>query len=566
YWIDLPSLLSFRHHKKLGEKIALKAGMSTGDNIKFQRYWYEVSIKKTLITNKESNTKIDIHNIKWFPCSSGGEYRKWYGNNEIVVNWENNGYEIRNFKFENGKTRSAVRNDEYYFREGITWSKISQGNFCVRYRPKGFVFDDTGRCGFSNNKNELLYAAGLMCTPVVNHYLSILAPTLSFTSGELASVPYPEIEDEIIELVTNAIEIAKNDWDSQEQSWDYVCSPLLEHNSTQLLRNIYKQKINTNIKLVETLLLIENTINNIFIDKLQLDKTIIKAVLQSEITLLCNPNYRYKNIQDHTDLTNKYYTDITIDILSYIIGCMMGRYSLDREGLVYAHEGNKGFAELVAEDAYKTFPADNDGILPLMDDEWFDDDVTSRVKEFVRTVWGEEHLQENLEFIAESLCLYAIKPKKGESALDTIRRYLSTQFWKDHMKMYKKRPIYWLFSSGKEKAFECLVYLHRYNDATLARMRTEYVVPLLARYQANIDRLNEQVDGASGGEATRLKRERDSLSKKFNELRSFDDRLRHYADMRISIDLDDGVKVNYGKFGDLLADVKAITGNAPEII
>ncbi|EBE4666751.1 BREX-1 system adenine-specific DNA-methyltransferase PglX, partial [Salmonella enterica] len=550
----------------LGEKIALKAGMSTGDNIKFQRYWYEVSIKKTLITNKESNTKIDIHNIKWFPCSSGGEYRKWYGNNEIVVNWENNGYEIRNFKFENGKTRSAVRNDEYYFREGITWSKISQGNFCVRYRPKGFVFDDTGRCGFSNNKNELLYAAGLMCTPVVNHYLSILAPTLSFTSGELASVPYPEIEDEIIELVTNAIEIAKNDWDSQEQSWDYVCSPLLEHNSTQLLRNIYKQKINTNIKLVETLLLIENTINNIFIDKLQLDKTIIKAVLQSEITLLCNPNYRYKNIQDHTDLTNKYYTDITIDILSYIIGCMMGRYSLDREGLVYAHEGNKGFAELVAEDAYKTFPADNDGILPLMDDEWFDDDVTSRVKEFVRTVWGEEHLQENLEFIAESLCLYAIKPKKGESALDTIRRYLSTQFWKDHMKMYKKRPIYWLFSSGKEKAFECLVYLHRYNDATLARMRTEYVVPLLARYQANIDRLNEQVDGASGGEATRLKRERDSLSKKFNELRSFDDRLRHYADMRISIDLDDGVKVNYGKFGDLLADVKAITGNAPEII
>ncbi|TYN58864.1 BREX-1 system adenine-specific DNA-methyltransferase PglX, partial [Salmonella enterica subsp. enterica serovar Typhimurium] len=545
---------------------ALKAGMSTSDNIKFQRYWYEVSIKKTLITNKESNTKIDIHNIKWFPCSSGGEYRKWYGNNEIVVNWENNGYEIRNFKFENGKTRSAVRNDEYYFREGITWSKISQGNFCVRYRPKGFVFDDTGRCGFSNNKNELLYAAGLMCTPVVNHYLSILAPTLSFTSGELASVPYPEIEDEIIELVTNAIEIAKNDWDSQEQSWDYVCSPLLEHNSTQLLRNIYKQKINTNIKLVETLLLIENTINNIFIDKLQLDKTIIKAVLQSEITLLCNPNYRYKNIQDHTDLTNKYYTDITIDILSYIIGCMMGRYSLDREGLVYAHEGNKGFAELVAEDAYKTFPADNDGILPLMDDEWFDDDVTSRVKEFVRTVWGEEHLQENLEFIAESLCLYAIKPKKGESALDTIRRYLSTQFWKDHMKMYKKRPIYWLFSSGKEKAFECLVYLHRYNDATLARMRTEYVVPLLARYQANIDRLNEQVDGASGGEATRLKRERDSLSKKFNELRSFDDRLRHYADMRISIDLDDGVKVNYGKFGDLLADVKAITGNAPEII
>ncbi|EKK0606763.1 class I SAM-dependent DNA methyltransferase [Escherichia coli] len=240
------------------------------------------------------------------------------------------------------------------------------------------------------------------------------------------------------------------------------------------------------------------------------------------------------------DINKRHQCEVITDLISYIIGCMMGRYSLDREGLVYAHEGNKGFADLVAEGAYKTFPADSDGILPLMDDEWFEDDVASRVKEFVRTVWGEEHLQENLEFIAESLCLYAIKPKKGESALETIRRYLSTQ--------------------------ECLVYLHRYNDATLSRMRTEYVVPLLARYQANIDRLNDQLDEASGGEATRLKRERDSLIKKFSELRSYDDRLRHYADMRISIDLDDGVKVNYGKFGDLLADVKAITGNAPEVI
>ncbi|EDZ9581471.1 SAM-dependent methyltransferase, partial [Salmonella enterica subsp. enterica serovar Kentucky] len=169
------------------------------------------------------------------------------------------------------------------------------------------------------------------------------------------------------------------------------------------------------------------------------------------------------------------------------------------------------------------------------------------------------------DFIAESLCLYAVKPKKGESSLDTIRRYLSTQFWKDHMKMYKKRPIYWLFSSGKEKAFECLVYLHRYNEGTLSRMRTEYVVPLLARYQGNIDLVNDQLKNAESGAATtRLKKELDGLTKKFNELRNFDDRLRHYADRRITIDLDDGVKINYGKFGDLLADVKAITGSAPQ--
>ncbi|EBQ0136569.1 class I SAM-dependent DNA methyltransferase, partial [Salmonella enterica subsp. enterica] len=282
------------------------------------------------------------------------------------------------------------------------------------------------------------------------------------------------------------------------------------------------------------------------------------------ITLTCNPDYRYSG-EESNGFHGRFQSDTFVEFISYAIGCQMGRYSLDREGLVYAHEGNKGFVELVAEGAYKTFPADEDGILPLMDSDWFDDDVTARVKEFVRTVWGEEHLQKNLDFIAESLCLYAVKPKKGESSLDTIRRYLSTQFWKDHMKMYKKRPIYWLFSSGKEKAFECLVYLHRYNEGTLSRMRTEYVVPLLARYQGNIDLVNDQLKNAESGAATtRLKKELDGLTKKFNELRNFDDRLRHYADRRITIDLDDGVKINYGKFGDLLADVKAITGSAPQ--
>ncbi|HBQ7906084.1 TPA: class I SAM-dependent DNA methyltransferase [Klebsiella pneumoniae] len=363
--------------------------------------------------------------------------------------------------------------------------------------------------------------------------------------GQISKLPFVDVSG----AKFDGIEICREDWDSRETSWDFHCFPWLKIaniKKVSLNWESWQEKCNQRFDKLKS---IEEHNNKLFIKAYGLEQELDYRVTDDMISIILAS--RGENFAQ---------------LLSYAIGCQMGRYSLDREGLVYAHEGNKGFAELVAEDAYKTFPADKDGILPLMDDEWFDDDVTSRVKEFVRTVWGEEHLQENLEFIAESLCLYAIKPKKGESALDTIRRYLSTQFWKDHMKMYKKRPIYWLFSSGKEKAFECLVYLHRYNDATLARMRTEYVVPLLARYQANIDRLNEQVDGASGGEATRLKRDRDNLSKKFNELRSFDDRLRHYADMRISIDLDDGVKVNYGKFGDLLADVKAITGNAPEVI
>jgi type II restriction/modification system DNA methylase subunit YeeA len=244
----------------------------------------------------------------------------------------------------------------------------------------------------------------------------------------------------------------------------------------------------------------------------------------------------------------------------------MGRYSLDREGLVYAHAGNQGFTDMLAEGAYKTFPADSDGILPLTDQEWFADDATNRFREFVRTIWGDENLQENLDFVAESLCMYAIKPLKGksggESALDTIRRYLSTQFFKDHLKTYKKRPIYWLFSSGKHKAFECLVYLHRYNEGTLARMRTEYVIPLTAKLNTYANKLEQDIDAStSTAEKKALEKQLATLHNQQAELATFDEKLRHHADLRISLDLDDGVKVNYGKFGDLLAEVKAVTGD-----
>jgi type II restriction/modification system DNA methylase subunit YeeA len=247
-------------------------------------------------------------------------------------------------------------------------------------------------------------------------------------------------------------------------------------------------------------------------------------------------------------------------LISYAIGCMMGRYSMDEPGLIYAHAANVDFDP----SHYPSFPADEDGILPLTDQEWFKDDATNRLREFLVAVWGEDTLQQNLDFVAESLTLSSFKPKKAETSLYTVRRYLSNQFYKDHLQTYKKRPIYWLFSSGKQKAFECLVYLHRYNDSTLARMRTEYVTPLLGKYSAYADQLNQQLQDASSSEATRIKKDIQALEKKQTELRQFDDRLKHYADMRIKLDLDDGVKVNYGKFGDLLAEVKAVTGGAGE--
>lgn len=546
YWIT-PSLAEmFNSGLNFGNMSTAKKGVTTGNNDKYLRLWHEVSIDKTSMFCKENSAT-------WYPVTKGGKYRKWYGNKDYLINWKNNGFEIKN------SPGFELRNESFFFQEGLTWGDVSSGDFSMRYHDEKGLFEGRGPMAFAD---EYEYILGFMNSNIAKAFLKLFCPTLTYNVGDVVKVPLSHIPSHIKEkIIINTkriIELTKDDYNSYETSWKFKKSHLISGKSIRENTSLSIQKY---MAITNSVLDREESNNSLFITAWGLSSEITHKVDYKNISLNCNDHYLYGY-----ESFAKRNSDIISNFLSYTIGCQMGRYSLDREGLVYAHEGNKGFADLVAEGAYKTFPADSDGILPLMDDEWFEDDVTSRVKEFVRTVWGEEHLQENLEFIAESLCLYAIKPKKGGSALETIRRYLSTQFWKDHLKMYKKRPIYWLFSSGKEKAFECLVYLHRYNDATLSRMRTEYVVPLLARYQANIDRLNDQLDEASGGEATRLKRERDSLIKKFSELRSYDDRLRHYADMRISIDLDDGVKVNYGKFGDLLADVKAITGNAPEVI
>ncbi|HHZ3185615.1 TPA: BREX-1 system adenine-specific DNA-methyltransferase PglX [Yersinia enterocolitica] len=547
YWISDSERNAFSDNKPLVNHAYSSNGIQTGNNDLFVRLWSEISQSKI--------------NKKWLPYIKGGSYRKWYGNLEYVVNWSNDGDEIKKLK------NSCTRGEAYYLQEGISWSDITSGKLSSRYTPKGCLFDASGPTAFFNTKVELLSTLALLNTTIANEWSKILNPTLHFQSGDFRKLPLSSgfSTEKTARIAQEAIDIHKLDWDSFEVSCDFLINPLLAF-AAKRIRGSYDSFLDKWLGITSSAESIEvENIRNLCASY-ALNK-VDNIVFKKDITLKNNIYYRYNIDTIENDINNRFRSETLAELISYSIGCQMGRYSLDREGLVYAHEGNKGFANLVAEGAYKTFPADQDGILPLMDSDSFDDDVTARVKEFVRTAWGEEHLQENLDFIAESLCLYAIKSKKGESSLDTIRRYLSTQFWKDHMKMYKKRPIYWLFSSGKEKAFECLVYLHRYNDATLSRMRTEYVVPLLARYQGNIDLVSDELKSAESGAATtRLKKELDGLTKKFNELRNFDDRLRHYADMRITIDLDDGVKVNYGKFGDLLADVKAITGSAPEEI
>lgn len=349
----------------------------------------------------------------------------------------------------------------------------------------------------------------------------------------------------------------RKDWDSYERSWDFKSPPVLsatETNST--LESSYNAWIIQNRETIAEMQRLEEENNRLFIESYGFANELSSDVPFEQITLTVNPAYRYGGNLSEEEQWIRFREDSMQELISYAIGCMMGRYSLDEPGLIYAHAGNAGFDPT----RYKTFPADADGIVPITDEFWFEDDAAHRVREFLRTVWGPDTLDENMTWLAESL-----GTKAGETPDETIRRYLADKFFKDHLQTYKKRPIYWLFSSGKQGAFQALVYLHRYHEGTLARLRAEYVVPLTGKMQARIDMLEKDATAAPSTAArNKLNKQIEKLRKKHVELLAYDEKLRHYADMRINLDLDDGVKVNYGKFGDLLAEVKAVTGGTGE--
>ena len=404
----------------------------------------------------------------------------------------------------------------------------------------------------------------LINSNVMLEVFPLISPTLNYQPGDLSKLPafFPgSLQAELNSVVLSAITVEKNDWDSYEISWGFTKFPLLDKHFSQCKLAVDYSTLRSQwLASAKKMQGLEEENNRLFIDAYGLQDELTPDIPLEEITLTCNPHYRYGGNRSEEELETLLRCDTIKELVSYAIGCMMGRYSLDKPGLILASQGET-VRDYLAQIPEPSFAPDDNAIIPLTDQEWFPDDATNRFRDFVRTVWGEEHLQENLDFVAESLCLHAIKPKKGEAALDTIRRYLSTQFFKDHLRTYKKRPIYWLFSSGKQKAFECLVYLHRYNESTLAEMRTDYVIPLTTKLASYVEKLEQDKDAStSAAEAKAIEKELGKLYKQQAELNTFDEKLRHYADQRISLDLDDGVKVNYGKFGDLLAEVKQVVG------
>ncbi|MBW2739191.1 MAG: BREX-1 system adenine-specific DNA-methyltransferase PglX, partial [Deltaproteobacteria bacterium] len=570
YWVSARVREIFSTSTQLDAVSEIKQGLATCNNNLFLRLWFEVSSKNVGYGMTSSEQAFE-EGYKWFPYNKGGGYRKWYGNNEYLVNWWRSGEEIHRYSnLPMDYSGAPVRAKRFYFREGITYCLISSFGFSARRVFGGFIFDVGGSMIFPELSTNKLQ--GFLGSKIVKTFISILNPTLNYQVGDIQRLPINKHIFNRIEFDwSNIIAISKVDWDSYETSWDFNSFPLIQpdHHQPTLTTTYTALRAHWREMTLEMQRLEEEN-NRIFIEAYGLQDELTPDVLLSEITLTCNPHYRYGGKKSDNDLETLLLTNTIKELISYAIGCMMGRYSLDEPGLIYAHSSNENFWEIYNHKTNKhsdnpslrssrlcgEFQPDDDGIIPIMDMVWFDDDATNRFIEFIKVAWSPETLDENLKFIADNL-----KPKNNEVPIDTIRRYLSAGFFKDHLKTYKKRPIYWLFSSGKQKAFECLVYLHRYNESTLSRMRSAYITPLQGNFNARIEFLEQEKDAATTASVQRkIQKEIDILKKKRGELSAFDIELRHYADMKISLDLDDGVKVNYDKFGNLLAEKKTVTG------
>ena len=552
YWVSDQVRTIFEKGSRLDNHIATAVGLFTCDNDRFLRNWQEVS-NQQIGFGLEDRIQAQESGFRFFPIQKGGGFRKWYGLNFLLVQFDRDGFDIRNHRQASGQSYS-LPGEGYYFQKGITWSGLTSSLNSFRCVDEGHVFESNkGQMLFSESDEIIL---GFLNSCVARVFVQLINPTLSIQSSEIRKLPWiePECRARSRGNVSQLVLIAKTDDRYFENSWDFDSIPILSTSSERLptIESSYTAWIAQNRKSTTEMKRLEEENNRIFIEAYGLAEELTPDIPVEQITLTVNPAYRYSGNLSKEEQWTRFRRDTMAELVSYAIGCMMGRYSLDAPGLIYAHSGNVGFDAT----RYTTFPADSDGLVPLTDSEWFDDDAANRLVEFVSIAWDVDYLENNLTFLADNLA-----PRRSESSRDTIRRYLCDNFFKDHLQTYKNRPIYWLFSSGKYKAFQCLVYLHRYNGGTLARMRTEYAVPLQGMIASRVRQLHGDIAAAtSTAHRRKLEKERGTLVKQQTELREFDERLRHYADRRIGLDLDDGVKVNYGKFGELLAAVTKVTG------
>lgn len=509
YWVSEAMRNAFVNGSLLSKFAFPKQGMATADNNLFVRKWYEPCIN--CVSFNRGNT------YKWYPYNNGGGFRKWYGFNEDVVNWENNGFAIKSYK------KAYVRNEINYFHEGITWNAITSSDISVRFFGAGFIFSNAGMAIFTERKKLILILA-MINSCVAKSILKVISPTLNYNVGDICNIPLMnECNDNKIEDTTlQCIRLSKTDWDSYETSWDFKRHPLMRGGSVAEAYFAWEQECADRFNKLKAN---EEELNRIFIDIYGLQDELTPEVEDKDVTVRLADKKR----------------DIR-SLISYAVGCMFGRYSLDVEGLAYA--GGEW-----DDSKYSTFTPDRDNIIPICDDEYFDDDITGRFVQWVETVYGKDTLDENLRFIADAL-------GGNGSPREVIRSYFLNDFYADHLKAYQKRPIYWLFDSGKKNGFKALIYMHRYQRDLLARMRTDYVHEQQERYRTQLTQIGDALTHASGSEAVKLSKQMKKIQEQSLEIQKYEENIHHLADQNIEIDLDDGVKHNYALFEDVLAKIK----------
>lgn len=525
YWVSQNVISDFYENKSIGAGYGVaKKGLSTGSNDDYLRFWNEVCIDECAFSLTCYKAP-----YKWIPINKGGAFRKWYGNNEYVILWYDDGAKVRSYK------GAVIRNPDYYFKESITWTMLSASCFGVRYSPVGKVFEGAGPSLFVNDENRL-YILALLCSKIGDFFVRILNPTININIGDINNIPViVEKRNTVEPIAKQCIDISKYDWDSFETSWDFTRHPFIKaitkYPHQMDVGNIYLAECydiwaGECEERFEKLKANEEELNRIFIDIYG---------LQDELT---------PEVEDKDVTVRK--ADLSRDVrsfISYAVGCMFGRYSPTYDGLAYA-------GGTWDDGKYNIYKPDADGIIPICDDEYFEDDMMGRFVEFVRVVYGDSSLEDNLRFIANAL------GGKGQPK-EVIRNYFLNDFYTDHCKIYQKRPIYWLFDSGKKNGFKCLIYLHRYQPDTIARIRTDYVHEQQARYRTAIEGLEKQVAAAtSTSERVKLTKQLNKVQAQDAELHQYEEKVHALADQMIKIDLDDGVKHNYEIFKDVLARIK----------
>jgi type II restriction/modification system DNA methylase subunit YeeA len=542
YWLSNAMLGAFLRGKPLAEIGEPRQGLATADNGRFVRLWHEVSADRTGLGL--SRDEAIASSFKWYPYNKGGDFRKWYGNQEFVVNWYNDGAEIRSFGIESGRPRSRAQNTGYYFLPSVSWSKVGTGMPTFRYFPDGFIFDVAGTSIFASEL-DLLRLAAVCNSMVAREMLAATSPTLNFEVGTLAQLPVVEVSEEVLNAVRELVELHREDWNSRETSWNFEALDLIGQGEARLGASI-DAMLDRGIDSARRVQKLEATINVEIAETYGLELELESDVPLSRVTLHCNPVSRFGEGLSSGDYHRLYAHERANDLVSYAVGCIFGRYSLDEPGLILATEGATPW-DYLARVPTLSFTPDRDNVIPIVDGDWFEDDIVARFRQFLRVAFGEKYFEENLRYVSDAL------------GVKDLRDYFVKSFYKDHVQRYKKRPIYWLFSSPKG-SFNALIYMHRYAPSTVSTVLNEYLREFKAKLEASRQH-NERLAAGSGTprEKAAAQKEADRLRKVLLELDEYEhDVLYPLATQQVQIDLDYGVKANYPKFGSALRKIPGL--------